>query len=84
MMTPSKNTSFALLAICGLVIAACAASEMLREEVADRLAAPAWMIKRPVQAGPFILTARERMHSKGAPATLYIEGSGEEDQRGSN
>ncbi len=41
-----------------------------------RIASPAWMVKRPVKAGPFVLTAFERMHERSAPATLYIEGNG--------
>jgi pimeloyl-ACP methyl ester carboxylesterase len=49
----------------------------LREDVADRLAHPVWMVERQIPAGLFSLTAYERMHEANAPATIYIEGDGE-------
>jgi len=74
-----KHSLLTILGISTLGLGACAVNEVLREEVASRLASPAWMIKRPVNAGPFILTAFERMHERGQSATLYIEGNGEAD-----
>lgn len=48
----------------------------LRVETAKRLAAPAFMLNRQIPADPFLLTAYERVHDRGAPATVYIEGDG--------
>lgn len=48
----------------------------LKNDVAQRLAAPAWMVKRTIPAAPFELTAYERMHTRGASANIYIEGDG--------
>lgn len=74
----SKRALLFVSALSLIGVAACSASSN-RAEIADRVAAPAWLIERPVEAGPFILTARERMHERGEPATIYIEGSGEAD-----
>jgi hypothetical protein len=49
----------------------------MRDDVADRLAHPVWMVEREIPAGLFNLTAYERMHEHNAPATVYIEGDGE-------
>lgn len=49
---------------------------VLSEAVADRLASPVWMVERQIPAGPFALTAFERMHKHYAPANVYIEGDG--------
>jgi len=46
----------------------------MRTETAQRIAAPAWMIKRDVTAEPFLLRAYERIHDRGGVAHLYIEG----------
>lgn len=79
----NKLWKFLILTLAGVSaigLNACGPHEPFREEVAARLAGPVWMIKRPVEAGPFTLTAFERMHEREAPATLYIEGSGEAEQ----
>lgn len=71
---------YSLLAFAGLGIfgvSACSTGEPLRSQVAMRIASPAWMVKRPLDAGPFVLTAFERMHENFKPATIYIEGNGE-------
>lgn len=68
------------LSLIALTLSACAAPTMLREEVADRIASPAWMNKRPIDTGSFNLVAYERMHEKGAPLTVYIEGDGTADR----
>jgi len=59
-----------------LSIAACAAPTPLRDEVAMRIASPAWMNKRNIDTGDFTLTTFERMHTKSVPVTIYIEGDG--------
>lgn len=43
---------------------------------ADRLAGPEQMMARQVAADPFSITVYERVHKKGGPATIYIEGDG--------
>lgn len=49
---------------------------LMRVETAQRIAAPAWMIKRDIPADPFLLRAYERIHERGRVAHLYIEGDG--------
>ncbi len=67
--------------VCGLsagLLSACSGTDtIIRQEVANRLASPAWMVKREIEAGPFALTAYERMHERGEAANVYIEGNGE-------
>ncbi len=46
----------------------------MRTETAQRIAAPAWMIKRDISASPFVLRAYERIHNRGGVANIYIEG----------
>ncbi len=46
----------------------------MRTETAQRIAAPAWMIKRDIAASPFLLRAYERIHDRGGIAHVYIEG----------
>jgi hypothetical protein len=46
----------------------------MRTETAQRIAAPAWMIKRDINANPFLLRAYERIHDRGSVAHIYIEG----------
>lgn len=61
-----------------IVIAACTThSPLIKEEIAKRIAGPAWMVERLIPAEPFALSAFERMHEHNAPANLYIEGDGE-------
>lgn len=74
-----KYSFLTIMGISALSVTACGIGEPLRSEVAMRVASPAWMVKRPVEAEPFILTAFERMHEPGEIATLYIEGNGEAD-----
>lgn len=76
-----KSAKFALLVSTGLTLAAggCTLMTMgtsMRDEVAQRIAAPAWMVERQIPASPFSLTAFERMHTHHAPANIYIEGDG--------
>ena len=74
----SSLPKFALLAGTALTLGALAAcgTDYLREEVADRIARPAFMVDRTVAANDFEITVWERMHQRGAPATVYIEGDG--------
>ena len=51
----------------------------MRTETAQRIAAPAWMIKRDIAADPFLLRAYERIHDRGGIAHIYIEGEGSID-----
>ncbi len=50
----------------------------MRAETAQRIAAPAWMIKRDIVAAPYQLRAYERIHERGGVANIYIEGEGSE------
>ncbi len=72
------------LSLIALTLGACTAPTALREEVAMRIASPAWMVKRPIDTGPFVLTAFERMHERGDSVTIYIEGDGTADRGGTN
>jgi len=69
-----KKALLPLLAL--LITAACGAKNMVGEQVANRLASPAWMVKRQIPAAPFALTAFERMHQRHGYANIYIEGEG--------
>ena len=73
---------FPLLALASIAVTltACSAPTPFRNEVASRIASPAWMIKRPIQTTEFTFTAYERMHEKGDPVTVYIEGDGTADR----
>ncbi len=50
----------------------------MRAETAQRIAAPAWMIKRDIAATPYSLRSYERIHERGSVANIYIEGEGSE------
>lgn len=71
----SLSKTILLIAIAPAILFACAVSPM-KHEIADRVAHPAWMVKRTIPAAPFSLTAYERMHTRHAPANIYIEGDG--------
>jgi hypothetical protein len=49
---------------------------LVAEDVAHRIASPAWMVQREIPAGRFNLTAYERMHTRHTFADVYIEGDG--------
>lgn len=69
-----RTLTSALLA--ALTLSACTGiSPGLRENNANRLAFPVFMIPRDVPAGPFTLKGYERAHERGGMADLYIEGS---------
>jgi hypothetical protein len=65
--------------LCALALGSCAMASLpyVKEETAQRLAAPAWMVKRDISANDFTLRAYERIHARGAYANIYIEGDGE-------
>lgn len=73
----SLSIKAGILAI--LALGGCIATTIpyMRTETAQRIAAPAWMIKRDVTATPFVLRAYERVHNRGGVANLYIEGDGD-------
>jgi len=59
----SKKTKILLSLFAVIIVTACAGTQtLIGEQVAMRLASPVWMIKREITAGPFTLTAFERMH----------------------
>ncbi len=62
------------------VLSGCIATTLpyMRAETAQRIAAPAWMIKRDISANAFSLRAYERIHDRGGVAHIYIEGDGSE------
>jgi hypothetical protein len=68
----------ALAFVSTLAVAACTTtySDMMKEEVANRLSVPAHMHKIRIQTDPFAITVFERAYTRGAPATIYIEGDG--------
>lgn len=73
-----KTLSLKAGVITSLLLGGCIATTFpyMRAETAQRLAAPAWMIKRDIPAGQFNLLAYERIHERGAIAHVYIEGDG--------
>ncbi len=73
-MSYKKHLLLPLVAL--LFITGCETQSVMSEQIAMRLAMPAWMVKRQVPAGPFTLTAFERMHERHKSANIYIEGDG--------
>lgn len=76
----SKKSLFSLktILLASLVLGGCITTTLpiMRVETAQRIAAPAWMIKRDIPASPYLLRAYERMHERHAAANVYIEGDG--------
>jgi len=68
----------AIALVSALIVAGCTTTygDLLKEETASRLATPANLHKIRVQTDPFAVTVFERAYTKGAPATIYIEGDG--------
>lgn len=73
--TLKSSLTILALAAASLTQAACA-PQAARDQVALRLASPAWMVQRTIATEPFLLTAFERMHERGETANIYIEGDG--------
>ncbi len=63
-----------------LALGGCIATTMpyMRTETAQRIAAPAWMLKRDITASPYALRAYEKIHERGGTVNLYISGDGSE------
>jgi len=74
----STDHSLKIAVLATLMLGGCIATTFpyMRSETAQRIAAPAWMIKRDVLATPFTLRAYERIHDRGGVVNLYIEGEG--------
>ena len=70
-----KHALTIALLLAATPLTACGTSP-LPDEVAHRIASPAWMVERQVPAGRFTLTAYERMHTRHTFADIYIEGDG--------
>lgn len=62
--------------IAALALGGCITTSLpyMRTETAQRLAAPAWLLKRDITANSYTLRAYERMHERLKPANIYIEG----------
>ncbi|HBR68228.1 MAG TPA: hypothetical protein DEA55_02505, partial [Rhodospirillaceae bacterium] len=66
-----KKSLSGLLAFSALALSGCLLqNHYMRDEVADRVAHPAWMVGREIPAAPFSLTAYERIHDRGGTANL--------------
>lgn len=57
-----------------LTLSACGLETDLKQQTANQIARPAFMVERTISTGDFTLGAWERMHQRGETATLYIEG----------
>lgn len=68
-----RSISFYLLPFL-LLITACSIGTDLKQQTANHIARPAFMVERKVSAGNFQLQAWERMHARNQVATIYIEG----------
>lgn len=71
-----KTTFLGLSVLASLGLSACFTAPYVEQEAAKRIAAPAWMINRKIEANGHALTVYERMHERYADANLYIEGDG--------
>lgn len=65
-----------LSALALMTLTACA-TPGIRENNANRLAMPVFMIPRTITADNFEIKAYERAHAKNAPAVIYLEGVGD-------
>ena len=64
--------------LAALALSGCIATTLpyMRAETAQRIASPAWMIKRDIAATTYLLRSYERIHDRGGVANLYIAGDG--------
>lgn len=67
-----KKLTLTLLSL--IPLAACAVDTDINITTANQIARPAFMVERTINAGSFGLNSWERMHERGVPATIYIEG----------
>ncbi len=58
------------------LLTACNSTEYFREESAQRITAPVFLLPRIVSAPPFKLQTYERVYKEGQPAMIYIAGNG--------
>lgn len=77
MISRLRSRKFAAI-LGALALGGCITTSLpyMRAETAQRLAAPAWMAKRDIPAGAFLLRSYERMHERHKPANIYIGGHG--------
>lgn len=73
-----------LFALALAVLLSACSTPGIRQNNANRLAYPVFMIPRTLTVDGYQLKLYERVHDKGATATVYIEGSGEVWHRGFN
>ncbi|MCB1533111.1 MAG: hypothetical protein KDJ35_09610 [Alphaproteobacteria bacterium] len=77
MIRTNRLTFVFCLLVAGIISACTTAPVIVRDDIAQRIAAPAQMVERTIAADPFLLTAYERVRLQNGPADLYIEGDGE-------
>lgn len=76
-MTSFRHTLSFICAAALLTGSGCVSeNHVVKEDVAKRTALPVFMLPRKIEAKPFTLQAYERVYKKSQPATLYIEGDG--------
>jgi hypothetical protein len=65
------------IGLCALALSACSPIDAeIREVSAERIARPAFMVERKASADGMSFQLWERMHQRGAPVNIYIEGDG--------
>lgn len=62
--------------LCLAPLTACGVDTDMDIQTANQIARPAFMVERTIATDTFTLNAWERMHQRGQPATIYIEGDG--------
>ena len=76
-MTRSTLFSIFLLTLSLFAAAGCTYKDFgNRQEIAKRIAMPAFMLPRDIETDHFFLKAYERVYAEGKTANLYIEGDG--------
>ena len=76
-MTPFRHL-LNFICAAALLTGCVAEHPVVAEDIAKRTAMPVFMIARKIPSTPFTLQAYERVYKKSYPATLYIEGDGEQ------
>lgn len=80
-----KVVSLAAVLCTTIGLAACKTpGDVWSYEAADRLSAPADMLKRQVTAEPYMITVFEKVHKKGSVANVYFETDGDLSYMGEN
>ena len=74
MMRKHLFSTLTLGLLTTLVLSGCFPKQRLGQEAAQRMAGPAFMLDRQLQASDFVLTLYERVHDRGGIANIYIEG----------